>query len=205
MLSLGCRMHDWVVHVDIDEHHEYPTGNIRQFLIAVDQPRLAVVTGKFADRISYDDRFRPITAEENLAETYPYACNITRGIRNSNPSKLVAYKAFLVAGSGDFHGLNPYHQCNNNRRGIGGIRVHHFKYVDDVMEEMHYRAVTYRAHGVTQAKELQCKYDLFARWGNCVCVECPEPAASSWRSYPRLNVLVRKRYPCISTPKPTIH
>ena len=206
MLAMGCKMNDWIVHVDTDEHNEYPTGNLSTFLAALEKAKIAHAVGKLADRVSYDGKFRPITATEDLAETYPYVCNITRSIRSGNPSKLIAYKAFLVPGSGGFHGLNPYHPRNNRRRGVSGFRVHHFKYAGDIMDELKYRVKYNDEIQYVHNRELHrvYMYDALKAWGDRVCVDCPEAECIKIMDlppYPPLDDIVRCAWMTHVSPK----
>jgi hypothetical protein len=142
-LKLHFQPNEWHAIADLDEFVFFPEGES-----CVDVARQAeilgvcAVGGSFCDRVSLTGCFPSIG--NTLDQTYPLACDLTRFL-GGKTSKVVLVKGNVNLGAG-------HHMCNTKTFKLA--EVHHFKWINGVMERIQARYQLYVQTEVSYAKKL---------------------------------------------------
>ena len=134
---------DWFVLADQDELQQYPAG-LAETLADCEQAGYDHVRGCFVDRIARDGALRPVDPEAPLEHQFPLGAFLSFPVLNADPRKVVAVKGPVVIQKGQHHALEGT-ACPARRH---FIQVHHFKWVDGLVERLSKRAAELHAQGV---------------------------------------------------------
>jgi Glycosyl transferase family 2 len=122
---------DFVMHLDLDEFHEYPAP-LPELVSALSRHRHWVVRGKMVDRVASGGVLAPVRPEPDLGTQFPIGCDLTSGFLGGWTQKIM-----LCRGRTELKGgLN--HETRNavhDRVPIGSAAdyvVHHFKWTAGV-------------------------------------------------------------------------
>ena len=168
--------HDWVVHADLDEFHEYPAPLV-QYLEECERNGRDIVTSCFIDRITPDGSLPRIqhVSEGSLFQQFPLCANIVGDLKKGTTVKFMAFRAYFGAtGSNHFVEVPPWSVRHPSRRRkplrkmmdeLGmlsfeerlqrDVRVHHFGWSLDTIEKYKERRDHYRALGLDWFEESQ--------------------------------------------------
>jgi hypothetical protein len=123
----GLEPDDYVMHLDLDEFHEYPAplAEIVRLMNARDDWALR---GWMLDRVAADGTLAPIAAAPSLGEQFPVGCDLTRVVLRGWTQKIV-----LCRGRVQLQGGVNHDTCNAWYDAVpvgqpDQYIVHHFKW-----------------------------------------------------------------------------
>jgi Glycosyl transferase family 2 len=131
LLAAGMAPDDFVMHLDLDEFHEYPAP-LREIVALLSRHRHWAVRGGMVDRVAAGGVLAPVRPESDLGTQFPIGCDLTGGLLGAWTQKIM-----LCRGRTELKGgLN--HDTRNavyDRVPLGCAAdyvVHHFKWTAGV-------------------------------------------------------------------------
>jgi hypothetical protein len=198
---------DWFVVADQDEFHLFPR-ELSLILETAEARGYDCVNGCFVDRVAEDGSLRPLTLTRPLWEQYPFGAFLTFPICRGNFRKVVLAKGhvrFTNSGHHEAISSRPYPATELL------VEVHHFKWVDGVLEYLSCRSSPKSQYGAITQREGHRFIRYFRANGNRIAVEDPglliaecNPRYLQWgtvRDIYLLFNLMRKNDALISTYK----
>lgn len=140
--TLESRPDDWFLIADQDEFQVYP-GDLIPTLEDCDRRGYEYIEGCFLDRVARDGSFPAVLPNESIWRQFPLAGLISGPLLHANPNKVVAAKGRIKLGPGQHFALS----------GAGCppedlyVPVHHFKWVQGILERLEQRAEFRRQRG----------------------------------------------------------
>lgn len=144
------RPNDWFVIADQDELQVYPR-ELRSTLEECEARGWDYVEGCFLDRFAADGSFPAVRRDESIWRQFPLAGIVSAQILGANPNKIAAAKGRVELSVGQHYA----------RTGKGCppeelyVPVHHFKWVEGVLERLERRAEFRRGRGDRYWEESQ--------------------------------------------------
>ena len=160
---------DWIIVADSDEFHEYPTGDVNQFLKDLDSQKINMVNGIFLDRVSHDGSLKELSHKSDIFEQFPLGCRLHRSLRLGTPKKVMAFKGTLRINRGhhrialcwfwnrrNYLDLTPWDSCPpKNMTELKPykkrLNVHHFKWMKGQYEATKHKANVWANTSVGEA------------------------------------------------------
>lgn len=133
----GMQDDNYVLHLDLDEFHEYPAPLI-DIVRQMNKADAWAVRGWMVDRVAADGVLHPIRDEPCISEQFPLAADITKSILAALNQKIMLCRGRVHLNSGKHDTFNAYY----DRVPLGfteQYRVHHFKWIDGVIERFEQR------------------------------------------------------------------
>lgn len=128
----------WVMHLDLDEFHEYPAAlqDVVQLLNAHGRD---AVTGQLYDRVSADGVLKPIETSPSIEEQYPLGGSLAGPLLGGCTTKIMLARRRVALGSGR-HGTMDGTPADHFPVGRpADYRVHHFRWVKGLTERIEQR------------------------------------------------------------------
>ena len=197
--AMQARPDDWFVIADQDELQVYPR-ELRSILDECDRRGYEYVEGCFLDRLAADGSFPAVRREESIWRQFPLAGFVSARILAANPNKVVAAKGRVELGPGQH-----YANISGSRPGGAGgcgcpveelyVPVHHFKWVEGVLERLEQRAAFRRERGDRYWEESQRFVDYCRAHGGKLDVKDESlylaeamPEYARWEEVKRLSL-----------------
>lgn len=181
-----ARPQDWVISADVDELHEYPAAPASVFAWC-DRRGINCIQGPFVDRLHAAGALPPIAAEPDIAAQFPIEADVICHIRGAGREpdfhygtvKVMALKGDLLPSRGGHHprsdGVAPRYLAlkplaefraitRPSFRFASPMKVHHYKWVDTLIEGTRARIETPGASAAGTAYG-ETLIDYFARHG----------------------------------------
>jgi hypothetical protein len=138
----GVQPDDYVMHLDLDEFHEYPAP-LAEIVRIMNQRDAWAVRGWLLDRVAEDGALAPIRSAPSIGEQFPIGCDLTNGVLKGWTQKIV-----LCRGRVQLQGGVNHDTCNARYDDVpvgnaDQYSVHHFKWTHGVDERLRGRL----AHG----------------------------------------------------------
>lgn len=177
---------DWFVIADVDEFQAYPSS-IQAVITHCEERGYDHVKGCFLDRVASNGTLTQINTEQSLWDQYPMGLFLTYPILRADPRKVVAAR-----GSVDM--ANNGHHVALSEKGCPitdyFIPVHHFKWVEGVLEALERRIDFVRRNSTSPHwQESQRFLDYYRERGR---VDFDDPALFAARcdpDYPHWSIL----------------
>jgi len=148
--TLQSKPDDWFLIADQDELQMYP-DDLKSLLGDCDAAGYEYVEGCFLDRVAADGSFPAVLPNGSIWRQYPLAGFISASVLQANPNKIVAAKGSVALGPGQHYALSG--------RGLPPaelyVPVHHFKWVEGILERLEQRAEFRRKRGDRYWEESQ--------------------------------------------------
>ena len=96
---------DWVMHPDVDEHHNYPGDDLLSYVARCDEQGVTAVFGDMQDRVASNGRLVEVEHDKPLETQFPLECDLTHAVVNGATTKVALHRGFLVAEEGGYHTL----------------------------------------------------------------------------------------------------
>src|ERR1044072_2353874 len=141
---------DWFILADQDELQTYPK-DIHEILAECEDEGYDFVAGCLVDRLSEDGSFPEVETTRSIWEQFPLGSMITWTLECANPRKVVAAKGYVEVEQGQ-HGVIRGRGCPVEKY---FIPVHHFKWVNGIIEELEQRVEKFRQKGISHWIESQ--------------------------------------------------
>lgn len=127
---------DWVMHLDLDEFHQYP-AHVKDICAIADSRGIVAIQGEFLDRVATDWVLHPIRPTPNISEQFPLAAKLTKTLgMDARKIMLARRHVRLNAGRHSAVGVKA------DRWPVGlreHYKVHHFRWTEDLLERMETR------------------------------------------------------------------
>lgn len=189
---------DWFLLADQDELQVYG-GNLRKILAKCDERGWRYVTGCFIDRISADGSLAGILNDLPLWERFPLGGWISYPLFGATPNKVVAVKG-EAAVSGGQHWPVPVNAPTCPAE-LCYAQVHHFKWVEGLLERLRSRVAVRRGNGQPYWQESQRVLDYLGAHGDRFDLSDPAlyikkctPEYGSWLTVGALAQQIAARY-----------
>ncbi|HWT79272.1 MAG TPA: hypothetical protein VN648_10775, partial [Candidatus Methylomirabilis sp.] len=134
----GVGPDDYVMHVDLDEFHEYPAP-LQDVIGPLRTHRAPAVRGRLVDRVAESGELAPIRPEPDLGSQFPIGCNLTGMVLRGWTQKIMICRARARLRGGVNHdALNTSY----DRPPVGSddeYIVHHFKWTEGVTSRLQSR------------------------------------------------------------------
>ena len=181
--------YDWIIVADSDEFHEYPGGNVEQFLRKMDKKGVNVVNGVFLDRVSSDGKLLELSSSIPLFKRFPLGCRLHLNFDLGTPKKVMAFKGFLRINRGHhrlalcwfwerrgYLHITPWQSCppveiDEIKPLKHRLNVHHFKWIDGQFEATKHKAQVWKGTktGISYSNVLH-----HLKVCNGICVSSPD-------------------------------
>jgi hypothetical protein len=141
VLSAVVSRNDWVMHLDLDEFHQYPC-DLRRLVAAMDEANIPLVSGDLVDRIAEDGGLHPVRPIKSIFAQFPVGCGITRSWLSLPCAKVMVCRGWVKLYYGRHHAEN----AGSFSPAIGTApqyRVHHFKWFAGITERLLSRSDTW--------------------------------------------------------------
>jgi hypothetical protein len=148
--ALASKPDDWFLIADQDELQVYPQ-DLGSILAQCDEHGYDYIEGCFLDRFAADGSFPAVRREESIWRQFPLAGYVSAPVLEANPNKIVAAKGRVQMGPGQHFALTGQ-GCST---GDLYIPVHHFKWVEGILERLEQRAEFRRKRGDRYWEESQ--------------------------------------------------
>lgn len=148
--ALETRPGDWFVIADQDELQVYP-GDLGSILAHCDERGYEYIEGCFLDRVAADGSFPAVRREESIWRQFPLAGFVSAPVLQANPNKVVAAKGRVALRAGQHYAASG-RGCPTKEL---YIPVHHFKWVEGILERLEQRAEFRRRRGDRYWEESQ--------------------------------------------------
>lgn len=127
----GVRPDDYVMHLDLDEFHEYPVPII-SIVEVMSRKRNWALRGWLVDRIAEGGVLAPVRSTFDIGEQYPIGCDVTKNLLKACTQKIMLCQARVRLRDGINHDTcNAFYEKIPFGR-IEDYVVHHFKWTDGV-------------------------------------------------------------------------
>jgi hypothetical protein len=130
---------EWFLLADQDELQVYP-GDLREIIERCEAAGYDYIEGCFIDRLATEGRFPPVHPRRSIWEQFPLGGFLSTPILDANPNKIVAAKGHVKLMPGQHAALSgrgcPVEECY--------VQVHHFKWVEGIVERLERRVAFYR-------------------------------------------------------------
>jgi hypothetical protein len=130
---------DWFITADEDEFQVYPQ-DVREIIRLCEEQHYDYVEGFLLDRLAEDGTLRPVVAGRSIWEQFSLGACLTGNLLGAVANKVVLSKGHVRIGGGHHHA----------RSGVGCpprsiyVPVHHFKWIDGLIERLNDRICTYK-------------------------------------------------------------
>jgi hypothetical protein len=134
----GVEPDDYVMHLDMDEFHEYP-ASLAEIVRIMNRREAWALRGWILDRVAEDGALAPIRSSPSIGEQFPIGCDFTSSVLKGWTQKIV-----LCRGRVQLQGGVNHDTCNAwyDEIPIGHgnqYLVHHFKWTQGVDERLRSR------------------------------------------------------------------
>ncbi len=134
----GVEPDDYVMHLDMDEFHEYP-ASLAEIVRIMNRREAWALRGWILDRVAEDGTLAPIRSSPSIGEQFPIGCDFTSSVLKGWTQKIV-----LCRGRVQLQGGVNHDTCNAwyDEIPIGHgnqYLVHHFKWTQGVDERLRSR------------------------------------------------------------------
>jgi hypothetical protein len=137
----GVDADDYVMHLDLDEFHEYPVP-LQDLVRLMNRRRAKAVRGTMLDRVTCDGSLAPIRLGVELGEQFPIGCDLTRSLLLGWTQKIMLCAAHLELRDGVNHTTQtPCRQLSATDH-LANFLVHHFKWTSGLTDRIRARLRT---------------------------------------------------------------
>jgi hypothetical protein len=127
---------DLVLHLDLDEFHEYPAA-LTEIAEKMERHGGFAVRGTILDRIAADGRLTPVAPSASIWEQFPIAADFTAIVLRGCASKvMICRRRVRLANGGRHDTIGLVHEPPPVP---GAYRVHHFKWIEGVDRRLEQR------------------------------------------------------------------
>src|SRR5262245_23690658 len=102
----GVEPDDYVMHLDMDEFHEYP-ASLAEIVRIMNRRGAWALRGWMLDRVAEDGTLAPIRSSPSIGEQFPIGCDLTSGLLKGWTQKIV-----LCRGRVQLQGGVNHDTCN---------------------------------------------------------------------------------------------
>ncbi len=137
LLEPYANLDDWILHLDIDEFHEYPIP-LREVTAHLEAKGLSLIQTEIVDRVAIDGTFPAISPLSSIFSQFPLGCSITRHWMGQPYMKVMICRRWVQLVEGRHHATN----AANTRSSAGPwwkYRVHHFRWSAGVIDRLRRR------------------------------------------------------------------
>jgi hypothetical protein len=166
-LSRGTAREAWFVLADSDELQRYPDGLV-EALRFCDRRGYTFLEGCFVDRIAENGLLMKVEPGENIWKQFPLGACISGPLLGAVINKVVAAKGSVHVGWGQHHGLSGV-RCPASEL---YIPVHHFKWIDGLIERLQDRIKIYNLLGEALGVESE---RFISYYGKDRCIRLDDP------------------------------
>jgi hypothetical protein len=123
----GIEPDDYVMHLDMDEFHEYPASLV-EIVRLMNQRGDWAIRGWMVDRVAEDGTLAPIRSLPSIGEQFPIGCDVTNALLKGWTQKIVLCRGRVQLQGGVNHDTcNAWYDKVPIGRGDQYL-VHHFKW-----------------------------------------------------------------------------
>lgn len=188
---------DWIVVADSDEFHEYPGGNLGEFVKRLELHGYNFATGIFLDRVTVSGSLTGMNDQLPLFKQFPLGCRLHRVLKLGTPKKIMIFRGDLRINRGhhrlalcwfwkrrnQLH-LTPWSRCPPLEREKilpypDKLNVHHFKWMKGQYEATKQKAKVWEGTDVGDMYKNVMKYLDHCRG---ICVNFPGLQCSRQKS-----------------------
>jgi hypothetical protein len=135
LLAAGMKPDDFVMHLDLDEFHEYPAP-LREIVAALGRRRNWAVRGRMVDRVASSGMLAPVLPVPDLGTQFPIGCDLTGALLDAWTQKIM-----LCRGRTELKGGLNHDTCNAVYDVVPAgctedYVVHHFKWTEGVVARL---------------------------------------------------------------------
>ena len=132
-----CDTKDWILHVGLDEFHEYPAA-LRDFFTQCDRIGTNLVTGECIDRVSPNGELNRLEPDVPVFEQFPLACQLSQELLQVPRWRTVAARGNVFVSKTFDAEMDPLVQKGIEAGVISvhpaAIQVHHFKWHERMLK-----------------------------------------------------------------------
>ncbi len=130
----GAAPDDWMLHLDLDEFHQYPC-HIRDVCDVAESRNMWAIRGCFVDRVASDGVLHPVRAVVPLDEQYPVSADLTGPMTGGVTHKVMLARRKIRLGNGRHHAIDA-HTDRWPVGNFGHYKAHHFRWTSQLIERL---------------------------------------------------------------------
>ena len=139
---LNVTSDDWIINVDIDEHVECDSGNLKTKIEEMIANGENFCRGRMVDRIAIDGELKEINEDISLSEQFPFVSNFTRVVLRAETRKIPITR-------GDLNVTGGSHYLTEESKSLAianqeTLIVYHYKWKKNTVEKLQERYKTHK-------------------------------------------------------------